>query len=120
MTQDPMQETTPASVEASQDTRNLALLIWLGTLFFSFIPGLVVYLLKQDNAYLRDQAKEALNWSITVMLGYGAAFALSLVVIGLLAFPIIAICNLVVCIMGVVATSSGKNFTTPFCLRLIK
>ena len=30
----------------SQDSKNIALLMWLGTIFFSFIPALVIYLIK--------------------------------------------------------------------------
>lgn len=104
----------------SQDAKNMALLAWVGTLFFGFISGLVFYLLKTDDAYIRDQSKESLNWSITTIIGYAAAGLLSAVVIGLALFPIIGICHLVFCIMGAIAASKGESFRVPFAIRLIK
>jgi hypothetical protein len=55
-------------VTVNQESKNMALLIWIGTIFFGFIPGLIFYLVKKDDAYVMDQAKEALNWSITAAI----------------------------------------------------
>ena len=104
----------------SQEAKNVALLAWLGTLCFGFISGLLFYLLKNDDAYAQEQSKEALNWSITTMIGYAVAGVLSIIVIGLALFPIIGICHLVFCIMGAVAASKGESFRVPFAIRLIK
>ena len=105
---------------SSQDSKNLALLLWLGTIFFSFIPALVLFLVKKDDAYLVDQSREALNWSITAILGGIVGMILTLILIGILVIWAIALCNLIFCILGVIATSSGKPFRVPFALRLIK
>jgi uncharacterized Tic20 family protein len=67
-----------------------------------------------------EQAKEALNWSITVIIGVCAGIVLSFILIGVIIFPIVGIANLVFCIMGAVAASSGKPYRVPFSLRLIK
>ncbi len=114
------QASTEVSIEVSQDSKNLALLLWLGTIFFGFIPGLVLYLVKKDDAYLLDQSKEALNWSITALIGYVAGMILTIILIGVLVMVAVGICHLVFCIMGVIAVSSGKPFRVPYALRLIK
>lgn len=106
--------------EISQDSKNTALLVWIGTIFFGFIPSLILFLVKKDDAYIQDQSKEALNWSITAAIGYFAGMLLTFVVIGLLVLPVVAICHLVFCIMGAVAVNNGKTFRVPFALRLIK
>lgn len=106
--------------EVSQDSKNIALLMWLGTIFFSFIPGLIIYLLKTDDPYLADQSKEALNWSITVFLGTLIGGVLCVILIGFLVLLAIGILNLVFCILGAVAVFDGKSFRTPFAIRLIK
>ena len=113
-----MDNQEPSSV--SQDSKNLALLLWLGTIFFGFIPSLVLYLVKKDDAYLLDQSKEALNWSITAILGVVAGIVLTIILIGILVIWAVALCNLIFCIMGVIAVSSGKPFRVPFALRLIQ
>ena len=113
-----MDNQEPSTV--SQDSKNLALLLWLGTIFFGFIPSLVLYLVKKDDAYLLDQSKEALNWSITAILGVVAGMILAIILIGILVIWVVALCNLIFCIMGVIAVSSGKPFRVPFALRLIQ
>jgi len=111
---------TEKSVALTQDSKNFALLTWIGTIFFGFIPGLIFYLVKKDDAYVQDQAKEALNWSITMMITLVAGVILSFVFIGLLVITAAWICNLVFCIMGAVDASNGKTFRAPFAIRLIK
>lgn len=119
--QDSSQNTeTDLTTSISQDTKNLALLLWLGTIFFGFIPALVIYLVKKDDAYILDQSKEALNWSITALIGYVAGMILAIIVIGVFVMAAVGICHLVFCIMGIIAVSSGKPFRVPYALRLIK
>lgn len=107
-----------------QDEKNIAVLIWITTIFFGFISGLIVYLIKQDVAYLKDQAKEALNLSITIFLSSLACAFMTMLIFTLsiagMLFLLIVTYNLVACILGAVACSSGKAFRVPFALRLIK
>ena len=104
----------------AQDSKNIAILVWIGTIFFGFIPGLIIYLFKKHDPYILDQAKEALNWSITASIGYLAGYILTFVLIGILVFPVVGICNLIFCIMGAISASDGKPFRVPFAIRLIK
>jgi uncharacterized protein len=112
--------TQPPVSSPSQDSKNIALLMWLGTIFFSFIPSLVIYLIKTDDSYLADQSKEALNWSITLFIGSLVGWILCLILIGFLVLGALWILNLVFCIMGVLATNNGQYFRVPFAIRLIK
>lgn len=113
-------ETDVAITQVSQDSKNLALLLWIGTIFFGFIPGLIIYLVKKDDPYILDQSKEALNWSITAIIGYVAGLILTILLIGFLVISAIGIIHLVFCILGVIAVSSGKVYRVPFAIRLIK
>ena len=113
-------ETTPETLELSQDSKNIAILNWVGTIFLGFIPGLILYLVKADDAYVKEQATEALNWSITAIFAYVIAFLLTFIVIGIFLIPIIGIIHLIFCIMGAIATSKGSHFRVPFAVRLIK
>jgi uncharacterized Tic20 family protein len=104
----------------SQESKNIALLIWIGTLFFGFIPSLIVYFVKKDDAYILDQSKEALNWSITGLIIYIFGVITSFIMIGLVILPILGIVHIVFCIMGAIAATKGQEFAVPFALRLIK
>ena len=108
------------NVTASQESKNTALLIWIGTIFFGFIPSLIVYLIKKDDAYVTDQTKEALNWSITALIAYFIAWILVFLLIGLILLPLLGIVHLVFCIMGAVGASKGEMFRVPVALRLLK
>ncbi|NOT14238.1 MAG: DUF4870 domain-containing protein [Methylotenera sp.] len=104
----------------NNDDKNIATVTHLGGTVFSFIPALIVWILKKDDsAYIADQAKEALNFQITVLLGYLIASVLAWVLIGFLLYPIIWVVNVIFCIIAAIATSKGETYRYPFALRLI-
>ena len=112
--------TVQNATDVSKDSKNMAMLVWILTLFFGFIPGLIFFLTKKDDPYVLDQSQESLNWSITAIFGYMISFVLVFIVIGTLTMLAVWIAHIVFCIMGAVATSNGKPFRVPFAVRLIK
>ena len=105
----------------SQDSRNIAVLVWIGTIFFWFVPGLLAYLLKRDDAYVVDQSMEALNWSITAALTMLIGrWVLSLIFLGWLAYAVVSIAHVVLCVLGAIAATNGQRYRVPFALRLIR
>ncbi|MGQ0442701.1 MAG: DUF4870 domain-containing protein [Methylophilaceae bacterium] len=104
----------------SNDDKNIATVTHLGGTVFSFIPGLIVWLLKKDDSvYISDQAKEALNFQITVLLAYFIAGILVFILIGFVLLGIIWLLNVVFCIVAAISTSKGEAYRYPICLRLI-
>lgn len=108
------------SQSTGQESKNLSLLLWIGTIFFGFIPGLVLYLVKKDDAFVLAHSKEALNWCITAIIAYAIASILTVVVIGAFLYPIIGLCHLIFCILAAVNASEGNSYQVPFAIRLIK
>jgi len=104
----------------NQDSQNIVIIMWIGTIFLGFIPGLIFYLIKKDDRYIVTESKEAMNWSITALIGYAIGWALALVLVGFIIIKIISICHVIFCIMGILAASKGKHYKAPFALRLIK
>jgi uncharacterized Tic20 family protein len=107
---------------SSSDDRNIALITHLSGIIFGFIVPLVVWLIhkdRSDKAYLVGQAKEALNFQVTVLIGYVICWVLAFIVIGALLVPLLWIVNLVFCVLAAVAVSKGENYRYPFALRLI-
>ena len=108
---------------ASQEDRTLALLTHLSGIILSFIVPLVLWLINKDKpekAFLNDQAKEALNFQITVVIAWVIAIVLSAIAIGFLLYPVIWIGNLILCILAGVKANEGVAYRYPFALRLIK
>jgi uncharacterized protein len=115
------EEITTSSVnEPSNDDKNIATITHLaGTVFF-FIPSLVVWALKKDdNVYLANQAKEALNFQITILIAMIIAKAMLWILVGFALVPLVFLANLVFCIIAAISTSRGETYRYPFCLRLI-
>ena len=110
----------PPSVNPSSDDKNIATVTHLGGTVFSFVPGLLVWILKKDDsAYLADQAKEALNFQITILIASFAAAILMWLLIGFILLPIVWLLNVVFCIIAAISTSKGETYRYPLCLRLI-
>jgi len=106
--------------EMTANDKNIAVLTHIGGIFFGFIPSLIVWLLKkEDSPVLGEQAREALNFQITLLIGYMIAWVLTFLLIGLIVFPLLWLTNLVLCIMAAVAVSKGEDYRYPFALRLI-
>ena len=105
----------------SQDDKTMALLAHLGGIFFGFIPSLVIWLIKKDSSeFVAEQAKEALNFQITLMFGFLISLILIFIIIGIFMIWALIIANLVLCIVAGVKANSGESYRYPFALRLIK
>ncbi len=114
------------SGELSSDEKNMAMLGHLSALsgflvpFANIVAPLVVWQLKKDTMpFAAEQAKEALNFNITVAIAAVIAGVLTLVLIGLILLPIIGIAWLVFTIIAGIAASKGENYRYPFALRLV-
>lgn len=100
--------------------RNVAVLVHLAGIFFSFVPALIVWLLKKDDSvFIGNQAREALNFQISIVIAYMVAGVLAWILVGLLFFPIIWVGNLVLCLVAAINVSKGEDYQYPFALRLI-
>lgn len=116
----PQQEVTE-SVAVSKDSRTMALLAHILGIFSSFLVPLIIWLIKkEEDAFVEDQAKEALNFQITIMIGWFVAVVLSFVAIGFLLFPVLMVGNLVLGIIAGMKANDGIAYRYPFTIRLIK
>lgn len=111
---------TDTNTEVSADEKNIVVLTHIGGTVFSFIPALIVWLLKRDDSpYIADQAREALNFQITVLIAQVISSILIVILIGFVLMGIIWLANIILCIIAAVAASKGEYYRYPFALRLI-
>ncbi len=107
--------------QPSNDDKTIAILTHLSGIFFGFIVPLVVWLVSRDSKpWLTEEGKEALNFQITVTIGYIVSTVLIVVLIGAALALAVWLFNLIFCIMAAVQTSQGKQYRYPLTLRLIK
>ncbi|WP_201314044.1 DUF4870 domain-containing protein [Dyella sp. EPa41] len=98
---------------------------WFG--WGCFLGPLIIWLVKKDTMpFVDDQAKEALNFNITVAIIGVALLVLTAITFGLgvlLAIPIgvvVGIAWLVFTILAGIRANEGVRYRYPFTLRLIK
>lgn len=116
-----MPEEAPAPVKSSKSEDNtLAILAHILGIVVGFVGPLVIYLVKPEEGYVKNQAKEALNFQITVAIGYIIGSILMVIFIGTIILAAVGIVNLIFCIMAAMAVSKGEDYKYPFALRLIK
>ena len=114
----------PAGTTPSTESRNWATIAHLSALVtFLGIPGpigpLVVWLVKKDDPYVEEQAKEALNFNLSFLL-YAIASAIAVILlIGLVALPTVLVAWFVLVIVAATKTGNGEHYRYPFTIRLI-
>jgi uncharacterized Tic20 family protein len=102
------------------DRRMWAMLAHLGGIVLGFIAPLIVWLIYKDrDQFVKDQSVEALNFQITIAIGFVASSVLMIVLIGFFTFFAVWIAALVFSIIGGMAANRGENYRYPFTLRLI-
>jgi uncharacterized protein len=99
---------------------------WAGSIG-CFIGPLIIWMVKKDTMpFVDDQAKEALNFNISVALVFLALFLLSVMTLGIgliIAIPawiIIGVAWLVFTIIAAIKAHEGVAYRYPLTLRLIK
>lgn len=90
-------------------------------LFGCVVGPLVVWLVRRDqSAFVDAQAKEALNFNITVFFGWLACLLLMLVFIGFILWALLFVAWLVMTLIAAIKASEGVWYRYPFSLRLVK
>ena len=89
--------------------------------FGNIIGPVVVWLIKKDEfPFVDDQGKEAVNFNISMTIYGFIAGLLTMVIIGIVLIPIIAIAWLILVIMAAMKANNGEAYRYPFTIRLIK
>jgi uncharacterized protein len=92
-----------------------------GLALFTVLGPLIILLSKGPAMpFVAAQAKESLNFQITVWL-LGFIFALlAIVLVGFVLLWILGLVNIVLVIIAAIRVSDGTPYRYPFCLRLVK
>ncbi|MGO4782180.1 DUF4870 domain-containing protein [Cryobacterium sp. W22_MBD10_FK3] len=132
MSYPPRQEpsSTPAAgapLSPEQD-RLWASLAHLGGIL-SFPPALIIWLVFKDRgSFTNGEGKEALNFQLTLLIGY-VAINLATTILALLTFGLLSVLSsltwvlwligAIFSVMGYLSAKDGKPYRYPFSLRLI-
>lgn len=104
----------------TKDKCNLGMLAHLLGIFTGFVGALILWLVRKDQGgFAAGEAREALNFQITMAIAVAASILLKFVLIGFLLFPIIFVVDFIFCVMAAISASKGKAYRYPFALRLV-
>ena len=111
-------------VTQNQAERTWAMLAHLSGIIFGFLGPLVIWLIKKETMpFVNEEGKKALNWQITVLIGWVVAVIFSFMQeslgISFFLYPALLVLNLIFCIMGGVKANEGTPYTYPFSLKLV-
>jgi uncharacterized Tic20 family protein len=110
--------TTPTSDERIMGILSHILAIVPGV---GILGPLVIWLIKKDESpFVEANARESLNFQLTIIIGWIISGILVVVVIGWLLFAVLGVLNVVLVIVATVKTSENKIYKYPISLRLIK
>ena len=111
----------------SKDERTWGMLAHLSALlgyfllpFGNVIAPLVIWLVKKDESqFIADQAKESLNFQISLMIYALISGVLIIVIIGIFLLGAIYIFGIVMTIIGTIKSNNGVVYRYPLTIRLI-
>ena len=106
---------------SDSDQRMWSVFAHIGGVFVSFLVPLVILLVfKGRGAFVENQAKEALNFQITLAIAYVVGGITAILIVGLFILLAAAICSVVFAIMAAIASNRGELYRYPLTLRLVK
>lgn len=110
--------TTPTSDERTLGILSHILAIVNGIGLFG---PLVIWLIKKDESqFVSENAKESLNFQLTMIIAHIISAILWVVLIGVFLTWILVILNIILVIIATIKASENKIYRYPFNLRLIK
>ncbi len=106
------------------DDKMMGMLAHVLAIVAGFVGPLIIWLIKREESpFVNDQGKEALNFQITVTIGYVVMLVLSFVpFVGCftsILMVLIGIASIVFSILGGLEANKGNAYRYPFALRLI-
>ncbi|HEX3846512.1 MAG TPA: DUF4870 domain-containing protein [Steroidobacteraceae bacterium] len=92
-----------------------------GLALFTILGPLIILLAKRETLpFAASQAKESLNFQITLWLVALICLPFVFILIGIVMLWILGVINLVLVIIAAIRVSDGTPYRYPFCLRLVK
>ncbi len=104
--------------ENSNDSILAAITHILG-LLTGFLGPLVIFLLRSEEDLVKDQAREALNFQVTMLLGAILGGLLTVVFVGFLIVLAVGLTDTVLSIVAAVRAYEGQRYRYPICIRFL-
>jgi uncharacterized protein len=105
----------------TSDERTMAILSHILALVANIIGPLIIYLVKKDESeYVREHAKESLNFQLSMMILAFISIPLIFLIVGVFMLMAIGLLSLICIIIASIKASDNKLYRYPLNFRLIK
>lgn len=109
--------------QPSPSERSTSMWTQVGAIFTAWIVPLIVFLVKKDESpFIREQARQSLNFQLTLIIAYIIADILAVITFGIggILFLVIWVVALVFMILAAVAANKGEVYKVPMSIQFIK
>ena len=118
--QAPLNPVAQQQTPGASDDRTMALLIHLLGAFVSILAPIIFYAVKKDESpFVRHHAAEAINFHITIYLGFVISIVLALVLIGFFLMIALVVWFYVATIIAAIAANRGEWYQYPLTIRIV-
>ena len=121
------EEQTSNDIQITKDERTWAMLCHFSSLcmfifpFGNILAPLIIWLIKKDEMpFVEDQAKEVLNFQISMTIYFIGSIILIIILIGIPILIGLGIFNIIITIIAGIKANDGKSYRYPINLKLIK
>ncbi|AAT89278.1 hypothetical protein ATY41_10410 [Leifsonia xyli subsp. xyli] len=102
------------------DEKLWATLVHVGGILFNWIPALVGYLVLKDRGpFVRAHTTTALNFQITLFIGYLLGWITSFVGVGLIVLFAVWVVNIVLSVIAAMKANQGADYTYPMAIKFV-
>lgn len=116
----PMGQPMGQPAASANNSAQMAMLTQVLGIFTGFLGPLIMYVVYgEKDPFVKHHAAEALNFQITLFIGYVVSVVLMFILIGFITFFVVWIGGLVFCVMAAIAANKGEWYRYPINIRLI-
>lgn len=104
-----------------QDEKLWATLTHVGGILFNWIAPLIAYLVLKDRGpFIRQHTAAALNFQLTVLIGYLIGGVLALIIVGYLIMLAVWVLSIVFAILAATAANRGEYYKYPLTITFVQ
>jgi uncharacterized protein len=98
--------------------KTAALLTHLSGIFFGPIASGIVYFAAAKNPWLKDQARNALNFQLTILIAWIVVSVLHWVLFFL--YTPLELVNIILCVIAAIKANTGDSWRYPAAIEFVK
>jgi uncharacterized protein len=111
----------PQAPLSPSDEKLWATLIHISGILVYFVGPLIGYLVLKDRGpFIREHSRQALNFQLTLFIGFLVGWITAFIIIGFIILAIAGIVSIIFSIIAAIAANKGENYKYPFAIQFVK